>query len=99
MANASDGYYDIFNSTGATKYSSYNAPNASITAPAGTFTLKEYFNRDFDYATNVAVVAGETTTVEMGGVKLVTVAGASDGTYAIYDSAGIVTYATYNEPT
>ena len=97
VTNASDGYYDIYDSTGATEYSSYNAPNASITAPAGTFTLKEYFNGDFDYATNVVVVAGETTTVEMGGIKLVTVAGASDGTYAIYDSGGTVTYATYND--
>ena len=98
VADASDGYYDIYDSTGATEYSSYNAANASITAPAGTFTLKEYFNGDFEYATNVVVVAGETTTVEMGGIKLVTVAGASDGTYAIYDSGGAVAYATYNEP-
>ena len=98
VTDASDGYYDIYDSTGATEYSSYNAANASITAPAGTFTLKEYFNGYFDYATNVVVVAGETTTVEMGGIKLVTVEGASDGTYAVYDSGGTVTYATYNEP-
>lgn len=98
VADASDGYYDIYDSTGATEYSSYNAPNTAITAPAGTFTLREYFNGDFDYATNVIVVAGETTTVEMGGIKLVTVAGAADGTYGIYDSGGTTVYATYNEP-
>jgi hypothetical protein len=98
VADASDGYYDIYDATGTTEYSSYNAPNALITAPAGTFTLKEYFNANFDYATNVTVVAGETTTVEMGGIRLVTVGGAADGTYGIYDSAGTTVYASYNEP-
>lgn len=98
VADAADGEYDIYDSTGATEYSSYNAPDVLISAPAGTFVLKEYFNGSFDYATGVTVVAGETTTVEMGAVELVTVAGAVEGEYAIYDSTGTTVYATYNEP-
>lgn len=95
---ATDDYYDIYDSTGQTMYSAYNAPNVPITAPPGTFVLKEYFNGDFEFARDVVVVAGEVTTVEMGGIKLVTVAGASDGAYAIYSADGTTVYATYNEP-
>lgn len=98
VTNAVDGSFDIYDPTGQTEYSSYNAPSALITAPEGTFVLKEYFNPSFDYAREVTVVAGETTTVAMGGIKLVTVSGAADGTYGIYDSAGATAYATYKEP-
>lgn len=98
VAGASDGHFDIYDQNGDVEYSSYNEPNALVTAPAGTFVLKEYFNADFDYATNVIVVAGETTTVQMGGIKLVTVEGAADGTYGIYDSSGQTRYASYNDP-
>lgn len=98
VPGASDGSYDIYDASGETVYSTYTEPNIVITAPAGHFTLKEYFNGDFAYATDVEVTAGETTDVEMGGVTLITVPGASDGTYAIYDSTGGTVYATYNEP-
>lgn len=98
VADASDGYFDIYDETGATEFSSYNAPNVPITAPAGTFVLREYFNGNFDYATAVTVEAGATTLVPMGGIKLVTVPGSVEGDYAIYDSTGETVYATYNEP-
>ncbi len=98
LPDASDGTYGIYNAGGETAYSTYNEPNTIVTAPAGTFTLKEYFNEDFTYATEVTVIAGETTTVEMGGIELVTVPGAADGTYGIYDESGAVVYASYNDP-
>ena len=60
--------------------------------------LKEYFNPSFDYATDVTVVAGEVTSIQMGGIRLVTVEGAADGEYAIWDSTGNTMYASYNEP-
>jgi len=98
VPNASDGQYDIYDATGATEYSTYNEPNVLITAPAGTFTLKEYFNGDFVYATGVTVTAGEVTTVQMGGIELTTVTGAVDGTYGIYDETGEEVFSTYNDP-
>ncbi|MBN1511280.1 MAG: hypothetical protein JXB13_04645 [Phycisphaerae bacterium] len=98
VPNASDGQYDIYDATGATEYSTYNEPNVRITAPEGTFTLKEYFNGDFVYATGVTVTAGEVTTIEMGGIELTTVTGAVDGTYGIYDEAGEEVFSTYNDP-
>lgn len=98
VPNASDGYFDIYDATGATAYSTYNEANAAITAPAGTFVLKEYYNANFDYATSVTVTAGQTTTVAMGGIKLIIVPGATEGTYGIYDSSGTTAYATYNDP-
>lgn len=98
VTGASDGSYGIYNAAGTTAYATYNDPNIIVTAPAGTFTLKEYFNANFTYASNVSVVAGETTEVQMGGIKLVTVANASDGSYAICDETGGTTYANYNDP-
>ena len=98
VTNASDGAFDIYNATGATAYATYNDPDVIVTAPAGTFTLKEYFNNDFTYASNVQVTAGALTTVTMGGIKLVTVAGAVEGEYAVYDETGTTVYVTRNDP-
>lgn len=98
VENASDGYFDIYSSDGGEKYASYNASDALITAPAGTFTLKEYYNGDFTYASDVVVEAGATTTVRMGGIKLIAVEGAVEATYGIYDATGSTCYASYNDP-
>ncbi|MBN2446247.1 MAG: hypothetical protein JXO22_05960 [Phycisphaerae bacterium] len=98
VANASDGYFDIYSPGGAVQFASYNEPNVFISAPAGTYTLKEYFNAGFSYATSVVVAEGAVTTVEMGGIKLISVPGSVDANYGIYNRAGTITFASYNEP-
>ncbi len=98
LDGATGEYFDIWDPTGQTNYASYNAPNVLITAPAGTFVLREYFNASFDYATNVVVTEGEVTTVEMGAIRLVTVEDAGYGEYAIWSEDGGSVYAAYKSP-
>jgi hypothetical protein len=92
------GNYDIYGAAGFNLFSSANDHDTAVTAPPGTFRLTEYFNSHFVYAENVLVNAGETTVVTMGAIQLVTVAGAVDGSYDIYNAAGAVNYAQANDP-
>ena len=61
-----------------------------ITAPPGTFTLKEYFNDKFTYASDVQVEAGEVTDVPMGAIRY-----NGSQAYDIYVSGTLVS--SYNE--
>lgn len=52
------------------------------------YVLREYFHDDFDFARDVAVVAGEVTTIALGAINLHAVSGAATTTYDIFDASG-----------
>ncbi|MEP0841664.1 MAG: hypothetical protein HRF43_03005 [Phycisphaerae bacterium] len=98
VEGATRGWFDLYDASGRAVLSQANEPDLPVTAPAGTYVLKQSFNEAFTFAESVAVQAGATTTVRLGAVRLETVAGAAGGQFDIYGPDGTVLLAEANEP-
>lgn len=90
--------FDIYDASGTQLLSSANNPDVPVTAPPGTFVLKQYYNDAFEFAAGVTVQAGQTATVGMGAIVLQTLPSSAWGSYDIYDSTGGIMYSSANDP-
>lgn len=79
--------FDIYDASGQTLLDQANDTDVIRPVTPGVYVLKEYFNDVFDFARDVAVVAGEVTTVVLGAIDLRTAPDAN-ATYDIYDASG-----------
>lgn len=80
--------YDLYDQGSDTLLDQVNDTDVIRAVPAGTYVLKEYFHEDFDFASGVVVAAGEVTTVALGAIRVMDVAGAETATYDIFDQSG-----------
>lgn len=87
VADSSDGEFDIYEAAGVQRLSAANDVNVPIAAPSGTYLLTQYFNRGFVYSTAATVVAGQTTEVRLGALRVQSVAGAGEVRFDIRDAA------------
>lgn len=98
VSGATDTNYDIRRAGSNQMVLEHNSAGENIEVPVGTYTLTQYFNADFVYATDVVVTEGNTTTVTLGAVRLVTISGSVDGDFAICSSNGKTVFSSYNHP-
>jgi hypothetical protein len=87
VPDTSDGEFDLYDAAGVQRLSAANDVNVPIAAPAGSFLLTQYFNRGFVYAPAVTVVAGQTTEVRIGALRVRSVAAAGEVRFDIRDAA------------
>ena len=80
--------YDLYDATGTVLLHQALSTDELEEVDPGTYVLTEYFNDEFVYANAVMVNAGQTTTIELGAVDVVTAPGSQEATYDIYDSTG-----------
>lgn len=80
--------FDLYTADGATRLSRAHDVGATLAVEPGAYRLTQYFNETFVYAASVVVVAGATTVVPFGGIRVTTVNGSEPATYDIYDATG-----------
>lgn len=78
------GTFDLYSGDGQTRLAQAQDMNKVVATAAGTYRLTDYFNAVFVLAPEVVVVAGQVTTVPMGGLRVTTIAGSAPATYDIY---------------
>ncbi len=81
------GIFDLYTGDAQTRLSQAHDMNEVLAADPGTYVLTDYFNPDFVLAANVVVVAGQVTTVPLGGIRVATIAGSEGATFDIYSAA------------
>lgn len=98
VSGATFGLFDLYDAGSGEKLSEANDPNVPVSAPAGTYLLRQSFNDTFAYAQNVMVIAGATTTVSLGAIQIESVPGSVGAGYDIFNSTGVTLLSEGHEP-
>ncbi len=80
--------YTLYDAAGTTMLEAALSMGEVEEVDPGRYVLTAYLNEAFVYATDVVVVAGQTTVVPFGAVNVVTVPGSEQTTYDIYEATG-----------
>ena len=89
VSGSNEATFDIWDAAGTTLLMQAESDNTILPLPPGTYVIKEYFNADFVWASNVQVVAGQVTTIPLGAFQLKMGADAANPSFDVYAADGL----------